>query len=49
MKRVRVMLSVEFVEDLTTNLEVRQALVMTVEFVLDVGLKMSWWLELASR
>jgi hypothetical protein len=49
MKRVRVMLSVEFVEDLTTNLEMRQALAMAVKFVPNIGLKMSWWLGLASR
>jgi hypothetical protein len=48
MKRVRVMLSVEFVEDPTMNLEMRQALAMAVEFVLNIGLKMSW-LGLASR
>jgi hypothetical protein len=49
MMRIRVMLSVEFVEDLTTNLEMKRPLTMAVEFVLQIGLKMSWWLGLASR
>jgi hypothetical protein len=49
MTRVRVMRSVNFVEDLTTNLEMKQPLTMAVEFVLQIGLEMSWWLGLASR
>ena len=36
MTRVWVMLPVEFVEDLTTNLEMRQPLTMAVEFVGDL-------------
>jgi hypothetical protein len=36
------MLPVEFVEDLTTNLEMRQPLTMAVEFVLQMGLKLCW-------
>ena len=41
--------SIDFEEDLMVNLEMRQAPAMAVEFVLDIGLKMSWWLGLASR
>jgi hypothetical protein len=36
MTRVRVMLPVEFVEDVTTKLEMRQPLTMAVEFVEDL-------------